>query len=36
MPNAQIIMVPDAGHSASEDGTLAALIESTEKFKKIK
>ncbi len=36
MPNAQIIMVPDAGHSASEEGTLAALIQATEKFKKIK
>ncbi len=36
MPNAQIIMVPNAGHSASEDGTLAALIQATEKFKKIK
>jgi proline iminopeptidase len=36
MPNAEIIMVPDAGHSASEAGTLAALIQATEKFKKIK
>ncbi len=33
LPNSQFIMVPDAGHSASETGILSALIEATEKFK---
>ncbi len=32
-PQAQLVMVPDAGHSGSEPGTLAALIEATEAFK---
>ncbi len=33
MPHAQFTMVADAGHSAMEDGTRAALIAATENFK---
>ena len=33
-PEAELVIVPDAGHSASEKGTLSALIEATDKFKK--
>ena len=33
MPQAEVIMVPNAGHSASEEGTLDSLIKATEKFK---
>lgn len=33
LPHSELIMVPDAGHSASEVGTLSALINTTEKFK---
>jgi len=33
MPQAEVVMVPDAGHSASEEGTLNGLIKATEKFK---
>ena len=31
-PEAQFVVVPDAGHAASEKGTLSALIEATDKF----
>ncbi len=33
MPHAELIMVPDAGHSAMEPGVIAALVGATEKFK---
>lgn len=33
-PEAELVVVPDAGHSASEKGTLSALVEATDKFKK--
>ena len=33
LPESDFIMVPDAGHSASETGILSALIDATEKFK---
>lgn len=33
LPNAEFVIVPDAGHSASEDGTLKTLIKATEDFK---
>jgi len=36
LPKAELIMVPDAGHSAMEIGTTAALIAATEKFKAIR
>lgn len=32
-PNSELIIVPDAGHSAMEPGTRAALVEATESFK---
>ncbi len=32
MPHAEFIMVPDAGHSFDEPGTLTALIEATDRF----
>ena len=35
LPNCKLTMVADAGHSASEDGTLSSLISATEKFKSI-
>ena len=31
-PEAEFVVVPDAGHAASEKGTLSALIEATDKF----
>lgn len=34
MPHAELQMIPDAGHSAMEPGTSAALITATERFKK--
>lgn len=33
MPHAELVMVPDAGHSAMEPGITAALVAATEKFK---
>jgi proline iminopeptidase len=33
LPHSKLIIIADAGHSASEDGTLSALISATEKFK---
>jgi len=33
LPHSKLIIVADAGHSASESGTLSALISATEKFK---
>ena len=32
-PEAEFVMVPDAGHSAMEPGIIAALISATESFK---
>jgi proline iminopeptidase len=32
-PEAELHMIPDAGHAASEPGITAALVEATEKFK---
>ena len=32
-PEAELVVVPDAGHSASETGTVSALVEATDKFK---
>jgi proline iminopeptidase len=33
MPHAQLHMIPDAGHSAMEPGTCAALLAATEQYK---
>lgn len=35
LPDAQLTLVPDAGHSASEVGIRSALIEATEKFRSL-
>ena len=35
MPHAGFHMIPDAGHSGMESGTLSALVAATEKFKTI-
>jgi len=35
-PEAKFIIVPDAGHSASEPGTVAALLSATDFFRSIK
>ena len=35
LPKSKLTMVSDAGHSASEDGTLSSLISITEKFKSL-
>jgi proline iminopeptidase len=35
LPQAELVMVANAGHSASEEGTLEGLIKATEKFKSI-
>ena len=35
LPNSDFFMISNAGHSASESGTLSALIEATEKFKSL-
>jgi len=35
MPHAEFVIVPDAGHSATEPGITSALVAATEKFKKI-
>ncbi|RYZ35714.1 MAG: prolyl aminopeptidase, partial [Myxococcaceae bacterium] len=32
-PEAQFVMVPDAGHSANEPGNTSALIEATDRFR---
>ena len=32
-PDAELSMIPDAGHSAAEDGTMQALVAATEAFK---
>ena len=32
-PEAELRIIPDAGHSATEPGTVSALIEATDKFK---
>jgi proline iminopeptidase len=31
-PEAELVMVPDAGHAYDEPGILAALIEATDRF----
>lgn len=33
LPHAAFVMVPDAGHSAMESGTCAALLQATERYK---
>ena len=33
LPHSELVFIADAGHSASEDGTLSSLICATEKFK---
>jgi len=33
LPHSKLVIISDAGHSASEDGTLSGLISATEKFK---
>jgi len=35
LPNAELHLIADAGHSASETGITDALIKATEAFKKI-
>jgi proline iminopeptidase len=35
LPHSQLVIIADAGHSASEDGTLSSLISATEKFKSL-
>jgi proline iminopeptidase len=35
MPNAEFVIVPDAGHSAMELGVTSALVAATEKFKEL-
>ena len=35
-PNADYVLVPDAGHSAMEPGIRAALLAATDKYKKLK
>ncbi len=35
MPHAEFHMIPDAGHSAMESGTCAALVAATEQFKSL-
>ena len=35
MPHAELQMIPDAGHSAMEAGTTAALLAATEQFKSV-
>ena len=32
-PEAEFIIVPDAGHSVSEPGIISALVDATDKFK---
>lgn len=35
LPHAALVMVPDAGHSAMESGTCAALLQATEQYKQL-
>jgi len=35
IPHSELVIIKDAGHSASEDGTLSSLISATEKFKSL-
>jgi len=35
LPHSELVIINDAGHSASEDGTLSSLISATEKFKSL-
>ena len=35
LPHSELIIIPDAGHSASEDGILSSLISATEEFKSL-
>ena len=34
LPDAEFILVPDAGHSVSEKGISAALVDAMDRFKK--
>lgn len=36
LPHSKLVIVPDAGHSASEPGILSALVEATEDFKSVR
>jgi proline iminopeptidase len=33
-PEAELKVIPDAGHSATEPGTISALFEATDRFRK--
>jgi proline iminopeptidase len=35
IPQSKLIIIPDAGHSASEAGTLSSLLDATDEFKTI-
>ena len=35
IPQSKLIIIPDAGHSASEAGTLSSLLDATDEFKAI-
>ena len=35
IPKSKLIIIPDAGHSASETGTLSSLLDATDEFKTI-
>jgi len=35
LPHSKLTIIPNAGHSASESGTLSSLISATEKFKSL-
>ena len=35
LPQSKLIIIPDAGHSASEAGTLSSLLDATDEFKTI-
>ena len=35
IPKSKLIIIPDAGHSASEAGTLSSLLDATDEFKTI-
>ena len=34
-PEAQFILVPDAGHSAREDGIIEHLLDATDRYKSL-
>ena len=35
IPHSKLVIISDAGHYASEAGTLSALIDTTDEFKRI-